>query len=70
MKAKWAKAILAAMDKIQSKSSTIKMPYFLGHGDADQVVKIDSSKFLHKNSQSNDQTFKVRLLNSLDCRSS
>jgi len=65
MKAKWANAILTAMDKIQSQCSTIKVPYFLACGGADQVVKIDSSKYLVKNSQRNDQTLKVRI-SSLD----
>ena len=69
MKAQWVNAILNAMDKIQSKCSTIKMPYFLACGDADQVVIDDSSKYLDKHTQSKDQTFKVRL-NSLGHRCS
>lgn len=62
MKAGWASAMLDAMDKIQSESSTIKMPYFLGCGSADQVVLSDSSKYLDKHTQSEDQTFKVTRL--------
>ena len=65
MKLKWVTAILTAMDKIQSQSSTIKVPYFLACGSADQVVKSDSSKYLVKHTQSRDQTLKVRL-NTLD----
>jgi len=65
MKVKWVIAILTAMDKIQSQSSKIKVPYFLACGGADQVVKNDSSKFLVKNTKSKDQTLKVRL-SSLD----
>ena len=61
LKLQWVNAILTAMDKIRSKSSTIKMPYFLACGEADQIVKSDSSKYLDKHTQSKDQTFKVRL---------
>jgi len=69
LKAKWANAMLTAMDKIQRESSTIKVPYFLACGGADHVVKNDSSKYLDKHTQSKDQTFKVRL-NSLDYKCS
>ena len=31
----------------------------LVHGDGDQLVKIDGSRYLHENSPSNDKTFKV-----------
>ena len=54
--------MLHAMDKIQSKSSTIKTPFLSAHGDDDQVVKIDSSKFLQQNAPSSDKTFKVRFI--------
>lgn len=72
LKAKWANAMLTAMDKIQRKSSTIKVPYFLACGSADHVVKNDSSKYLDKHTQSKDQTFKIyegcyhELLNELE----
>lgn len=59
MKVKWVNAILTAMDKIQSESPTIKLPYFLACGGADLVVKPDSSKYLAKHTRSKDQTFKV-----------
>lgn len=62
IKAGWANAMLDAMDKIQIRSSTIKTPFLVAHGDADQIVKIDSSRFLHENSPSGEKTFKVRLL--------
>ena len=29
------------------------------HGDGDELVKIDGSRYLHENSPSNDKTFKV-----------
>ena len=60
MKLKWVNAMLIAMDEIQRKGSAITLPYFLACGGADQVVKPDSSKYLDKNTQSKDQTFKVR----------
>lgn len=59
MKAKWVNAILTAMDKIQSESPTIKLPYFLACGGADLVVKPDSSKYLDKHTHSKDQTLKI-----------
>ncbi|KAL9959395.1 hypothetical protein ACROYT_G032717 [Oculina patagonica] len=64
MKARWANAMLEAMEKIQSKSSTIKTPFLVAHGDADQIVKIDSSRFLYENASSSEKTFKVYK----DCR--
>ncbi|KAJ7377883.1 hypothetical protein OS493_025777 [Desmophyllum pertusum] len=64
MKARWANAILDAMDDIQSKTSMINTPFLVVHGDDDQLVKIDSSQFLHENSPSRDKTFKVYK----DCR--
>ena len=59
MKARWAAAILDAMEDIQKNISKLTTPYLLIHGDNDQVVKIESAHFLHENSPSTDKTFKV-----------
>ena len=59
MKARWAAAILYAMEEIQKNILKLTTPYLLIHGDGDQLVKIDSSHFLYENSPSTDKTFKV-----------
>lgn len=62
MKAKWAKAMLDAMDYIQENVSKLTIPYLLVHGDDDQLVKMEGSHFLHDNSPSTDKTFKVTII--------
>ncbi|CAH3040651.1 unnamed protein product [Porites lobata] len=59
MKVRWVGAILDAMNEIQGNLSRLTTPYLLVHGDGNQLLKIDSSHFLHENSPSNDKTFKV-----------
>ena len=59
MKVRWAGAILDAMNEIQGNLSRLTTSYLLVHGDGDQLVKIDGSRYLHENSPSNDKTFKV-----------
>ena len=59
MKAGWAAAVLDAMDEIQKNLPKLTIPHLAIHGDDDQIVKIDSSQFLHDNSPSSDKTFKV-----------
>lgn len=61
-KARWANAMLEALDKIQGKISTIKTPFLVANGDADQLTKMDSPRFLYENAPSSDKTFKVRFL--------
>ncbi|XP_078342894.1 monoglyceride lipase-like isoform X3 [Oculina patagonica] len=63
-KARWANAMLEALDKIQGKISTIKTPFLVANGDADQLTKMDSPRFLYENAPSSDKTFKVYK----DCR--
>ena len=52
-------AMLDAMNEIKRNFSKLTTPYLLVHGDGDQLVKIDGSRYLHENSPSNDKTFKV-----------
>ena len=59
MKVRWVGAILNAINEIQRNLSKLTTPYLLVHGDGDQLVKIDGSRYLHENSPSNDKTFKV-----------
>ena len=59
LKARWTNAILNTMEDIQKNISALKTPFFVAHGDDDQLVKIDSSIFLNENSPSKDKTFKV-----------
>ena len=59
MKVRWVGAILDAMNEIQRNLSRLTTPYLLVHGDGDQLVKIDGSRYLNENSSSNDRTFKV-----------
>ena len=59
MKVRWVGAILDAMNEIQRNLSKLTTPYLLVHGDGDQLVKIDGSRYLHENSSSKDRTFKV-----------
>ncbi|CAH3141097.1 unnamed protein product [Porites evermanni] len=59
MKVRWVGAILDAMNEIQRNLSRLTTPYLLVHGDGDQLVTIDGSRYLHENSLSNDKTFKV-----------
>lgn len=59
LKARWTNAILNTMEDIQKNISALKTPFFVAHGDDDQLVKIDSSIFLYENSPSKDKTFKV-----------
>lgn len=59
MKVRWVGAILDAMNEIQRNLSKLTTSYLLVHGDGDQLVKIDGSRYLHENSPSNDKTFKV-----------
>ena len=59
IKVRWVGAILNAMNEIQRNLSKLTTPYLLVHGDGDQLVKIDGSRYLHENSPSNDKTFKV-----------
>ena len=56
---RWVGAILDAMNEIQRNLSKLTTPYLLVHGDGDQLVKIDGSRYLHENSPSIDKTFKV-----------
>ena len=55
---RWVGAILDAMNEIQRNLSKLT-PYLLVHGDGDQLVKIDGSRYLHESSPSSDKTFKV-----------
>lgn len=59
VKARFGVAFLDAMYDIQNRISKLTVLYLLIHGDNDQLVKIDSSNFLHKNSSSTDKTYKV-----------
>ena len=52
-------AILNAINEIQRSLSRLTTPYLLVHGDGDELVKIDDSRYVHENSPSNDKTFKV-----------
>ena len=54
---RWVGAISEAMNEIQRNLSKLTTPYLLVHGDGDQLVKIDGSRYLHENSPSNDKTF-------------
>ena len=56
---RWAGAILDAMNEIQRNLSKLSTPYLLVHGDRDQLVKVDGSRYLHESSPSKDKTFKV-----------
>ena len=53
---RWVGAILDAMNEIQRNLSRLTTPYLLVHGDGDQLVKIDGSRYLHENSPSNDKS--------------
>ena len=59
MKVRWVGAILNAMNEIQKNFSRITTPYLLVHGDGDELIKIDGSRYLYESSPSNDKTFKV-----------
>ena len=56
---RWVGALLDAMNEIQRNLSKLTTSHLLADGDGDQLVKIDSSCYLHENSPSNDKTFKV-----------
>ena len=56
---RWVGAILDVMNEIQRNLSKLATPYLLVHGDENQLVMIDGSRYLHENSPSNDKTFKV-----------
>ena len=55
---RWVGAILNAINEIQRSLSRLTTPYLLVHGDGDELVKIDGSRYVHENSPSNDKTFK------------
>lgn len=59
MKARWAAAILDAMEDIQKNMSKLTTPYLLIYGDGDYVVQIESLHYLYDNSPSTDKAFKV-----------
>ena len=43
---RWVGAILDAMNEIQRNLSRLTTPYLLVHGDGDQLVKIDGSRYM------------------------
>ena len=59
LKAKWAVAMLNAAEFLGQHFSEISVPLLLVHGDADQLVPIESSEFGYRTASSTDKTFEV-----------
>ena len=59
LKAKWAVAMLNAAEFLGQHFSDISVPLLLVHGDADQLVPIESSEFGYRTASSTDKTFEV-----------
>ena len=59
MKARWALAMLDAMEKIKEEIPSVEWPFLILHGDADKTTLAEGSIMFHEKASSKDKTVKV-----------
>lgn len=59
MKARWAIAILDAMEKVKAGIPSVEWPFLILHGDADKLTMSDGSIMFHEKASSKDKTIKI-----------
>lgn len=62
LKAGWAAQMLNVIDDITNQLHTIKWPFIVLHGDADEVTMCDGSIKLEEEAKSKDKTLKVNAI--------
>ena len=62
MKARWALAVLDAMENVKAEIPSVEWPFLILHGDADKITQVEGSIMFHEKASSKDKTIKVKYL--------